>query len=576
MSINPRQWIVQTLYNDLNKIKVINGYNYDIQEVYKNYINPENIPIPAIWFELIAESKNNESESRRFFNSQLTILIGAYTSIPNNELRNVADCSEKMIADLMACINKVKLQSSTLDTFPSKIKWDIKSIEPYLNPELQGIVENRIFVNIEYLDSPDIISRLNNDLPNTPIISTPLNGATVTTLYPQFQWDSVSGALSYQIHISSDNSFNSIYINQNYLTDNSYTIPLDKVLTNSNTYYVRVRAYNNVGYSDWSSTVSFSASINTTPATPILISPTASLTSNSIVTDFNWYLANNATSYDILVSSATDFSVTSFSSNSVNSTSITANLSANGNYYWKVRGRNTGGVGSYSSSANFYRDADANDYRTNLLVNWVADSNVVASAGLVSRWTDTVSGLTATQTGASTLQPLINTGLTAINGHNAVLINTALQYMTFPATQFTNYTIFVVAKPAIHTSGDGNVLLGGSAGDIYTSLRLVNTGFGTGDGTLLRNAAFTGSTTSIIWNIYTFQSSKLYRNNVEPSYVYTQAPTAITLNVLGARNTSKTFPWFGEVAEIRIYNAVLDSTNVTKVNNYLNNKYRIY
>lgn len=257
MSINPRQWIVQTLYNDLNKIKVINGYNYDIQEVFKNYINPGNIPIPAIWFELIAESKNNESESRRFFNSQLTILIGAYTSIPNNELRNVADCSEKMIADLMACINKVKLQSSTLDTFPSKIKWDIKSIEPYLNPELQGIVENRIFVNIEYLDSPDIISRLNNDLPDTPTLASPSNGGEATTLYPQFDWNSVNGALSYQILISSDSSFNSVYINQNYLITNSYTVPLDNVLTNGSTYYWKVRAYNNNGYSNWSDTRSF-------------------------------------------------------------------------------------------------------------------------------------------------------------------------------------------------------------------------------------------------------------------------------------------------------------------------------
>src|SRR5207247_980040 len=51
-----------------------------------------------------------------------------------------------------------------------------------------------------------------------------------------------------------DINFSNIIINQSNLFTSSYTVPNDTPLTNSSTYYWRVRAYNSYGYSSWSLT----------------------------------------------------------------------------------------------------------------------------------------------------------------------------------------------------------------------------------------------------------------------------------------------------------------------------------
>lgn len=572
---NIRQALIENIESDLRKITTGNGYNNTVFDVKRMHIWEQQVSVfPTVWFEIQNEQKNTGiNEDETYFYNTINLLIGGYVKTSNDLSLTgvVVNEAENLLQDIYDCVEKRKPQSFTIDQISYIEPAHVKGIYPYITGK-NNVVGVVVEVEIQYLQSEDA-SNINVTKPIAPTLSSPSNGGTSTTLYTQFDWASVSDAVSYHIQVGTDAGYNSTIINQDYLIENSYTIPLDKVLTNGNTYYWKVRSFNQYGYSDWSSTYSFSVNASTTPVAPSLISPTGGLTSTLTATDFHWTVSDNSTSYDIIVSSASNFSVTSFSSSAINATTTTANLSANTTYWWKVRGRNSGGVGDYSSTGSFVRNADAQDYRTNLIVDWISDNGISASAGLVSSWVDTVSGLTMSQS-SNSLKPLHN--INQLNGHNVIQFLTNVPYMTFPATQFGTYTIFAVVNPSVHTSGDGNVLLGGTAGDIYTSLRLVNAGYGSGDATLLRNSVYSGSATATGWGIYTFQAQKVYKNNTEATYAYTQNPATITLNVLGARNISKTFPWYGQIAEIRIYNAVLDATSIGIVNNYLNNKYNIY
>lgn len=574
-----RQSIVQTLYNDFQKITTGNGYNNTIVNVWKKdrMINElASHDFPSISFVMGGETFTSLDEKNEILKATSEIIIQTYVAISNYDSDSSATLTDAInlsIQDVKSLIQKYKSNATIIDTIQGVISWNIKSVAPFAfidTKYMKGGAE--IIVQVEYIECADN-NAISSTLAQTPTLSAPANTGTSTTLYPQFNWSASADDLGYHIQIATDTAFGTPFIDQNYVLYSSFTPPVDKALTDATTYYWRVRAFNRNGYSSWTSAWSTNINASTTPATPSLISPTGSLTSTLTATDFHWTISDNSTSYDIIVSSASNFSVTSFSSSAINSTTTTANLSANTSYWWKVRGRNSGGVGDYSTTGMFVRNADAQDYRTNLIVDWIADSNISSSAGLVSSWVDTVSGLTMSQS-TNSLKPLHN--INQLNGHNVVQFLTNVPYMTFPATQFGTYTIFAVVNPSVHTSGDGNVLLGGTAGDIYTSLRLVSAGYGTGDSSLLRNANYTGSATATGWGIYTFQAQKLYKNNTEATYAYTQNPATITLNVLGARNTSKTFPWFGQIAEIRIYNAVLDATSIGIVNNYLNNKYAIY
>lgn len=257
MSISVREWLIQILANDFNKIKLANGYNYDVKNVYKNFVDVKSISdFPVIYFELVPDKADTKAfESRRFRNVNQQILIGAYVQYNENNPANINVVAEKIISDINNCIYGDDSNINTaLKTFPSKISWDITNTDPYLDPKRSGIVEIRLMLEVDYLNSADVLQLLNTDLPDTPTITIPSNGSSVTTLFPQIDWDEISGALSYHIHLSSSGN---ALIDQQFINSNSFTIPYDSTLTNGSSYDVKIRAYNNVGYSDWSPLVSF-------------------------------------------------------------------------------------------------------------------------------------------------------------------------------------------------------------------------------------------------------------------------------------------------------------------------------
>ncbi|WP_299712166.1 reprolysin-like metallopeptidase [uncultured Tenacibaculum sp.] len=85
-------------------------------------------------------------------------------------------------------------------------------------------------------------------------LTTPSNNTNNTSIVPDFTWESISQAESYDIQIATDNSFANIVINDNSNT-NSYSItsPLDGLTQ----YFWRVRGKNSCGTGNFTNTFSF-------------------------------------------------------------------------------------------------------------------------------------------------------------------------------------------------------------------------------------------------------------------------------------------------------------------------------
>jgi hypothetical protein len=100
---------------------------------------------------------------------------------------------------------------------------------------------------IDYSDSPFTVVEPQLD---APTLITPINGRIVTTVRPAFDWQSVEGATSYVLQVSTTIDFVDPLVNLYTTTsfhDNS-KLPRDVVL------YWRVRALGQINPSDWSLT----------------------------------------------------------------------------------------------------------------------------------------------------------------------------------------------------------------------------------------------------------------------------------------------------------------------------------
>jgi len=281
-----RQLILETIKNELTLITSDNGYYNTVLEnnIYRkvkqlNELNPE-IRTPIIVF-IIREPENNDFKHLQRDETGEAIVPGKANSQGNTSPELIKKLhiaiaglilsdvdpydkgllsieAEQFRKDLEDFFHRKKTISSTLNDIDGVQYSLIKSTQPILDDILHkgGIT---LDLYIEYFDNSD---ELNVTSPDTPTISTPSNGATVTTNQPNIVWNSISGAVSYHIQVASDNSFSTLIVNQYFINDNGYTINSIDALSNG-TYYVKVRAYSSVGYSDWSSTVTFIVNAST-------------------------------------------------------------------------------------------------------------------------------------------------------------------------------------------------------------------------------------------------------------------------------------------------------------------------
>ncbi|MHA1779109.1 MAG: Ig-like domain-containing protein, partial [Candidatus Heimdallarchaeaceae archaeon] len=197
----------------------------------------------------------------------------------------------------------------------------------------------RFTVNYQPLSGPELID---------PADGSFLNQSPVT-----FTWQSVSGAVSYEIQLDI-NSYFSHPFSDALVNDATYTFT--GALPNSVVYW-RVRAYDQYNIPGlWSTVYAFTFD-NVAPAKPSLISPTNDSDISSVPVEFQWSSVFGASKYELIIYNAETREI--IYQSEITTNSVTVSL-ADGYFGWKVRAIDSAGnTSEWSDTWYFELDATA-------------------------------------------------------------------------------------------------------------------------------------------------------------------------------------------------------------------------
>ncbi|TAK28394.1 MAG: hypothetical protein EPO21_22805 [Chloroflexota bacterium] len=187
--------------------------------------------------------------------------------------------------------------------------------------------------------------------PAAPTLIAPTTGSTTANLKPYFDWSDSDRATSYTIQLYTDAALTSLAI--------STTVSVSQYVPASDlaigiTYYWRVRAANETSLDGpWSSALSFTTPEFPPPAALTLLAPGYGEVVDTLTPTLRWEADAHADNYRLQLSTFSDFPSGSMAADVV-VTSIEYvrpswnKLVKDTVYYWRVRGNNAAGAGSWS------------------------------------------------------------------------------------------------------------------------------------------------------------------------------------------------------------------------------------
>ncbi len=190
--------------------------------------------------------------------------------------------------------------------------------------------------------------------PGIPNLLAPPNNSIDLTLTPFMEWESVTGATTYQIQISTSPTFGTLAVDVGGLTSVQYVVQ-SGFLTYGTQYFWRVRATGSGGTSNWSVVWNFTT-IPSIPVPPTLISPTNGATGIIIPVTLDWNDVPSAATYEVQVSLSPNFTSIVLDESGLTSSQYaipSGSLSGLTQYYWRVNATNAGGTSPWSVVWNF-------------------------------------------------------------------------------------------------------------------------------------------------------------------------------------------------------------------------------
>ncbi len=185
-------------------------------------------------------------------------------------------------------------------------------------------------------------------LPSIPTLASPTNNATGQPTALTLSWNSVSGALTYEVRVATAAGFGVATVSdQAGLTGVSATVA---GLAGSTTYYWQVNATNGAGTTAWSAAWSFT----TTIGSPALSSPANGATGQPVTLSLSWGSVSGAVSYGVQVSTDMSFGSTmSGQSGLTGLYDVVSGLTGGVTYYWEVDATGAAATGAWSGAWSF-------------------------------------------------------------------------------------------------------------------------------------------------------------------------------------------------------------------------------
>lgn len=187
-------------------------------------------------------------------------------------------------------------------------------------------------------------------VPETPVLVYPEDAQIDLPITNILLWSASERAESYELHVSTSNSFLDAIAAASDLPGTLFSL---SGLDNGTQYFWRVRAKNGAGLSNWSVVRSFST-IQAIPGLPALVDPSNGAAGISTAPTLSWSGAVFAATYDVQVARDNSFLDLVYETFDISGTQVqVTGLTNETAYFWRVRGRNSRGSGSFTSAFQF-------------------------------------------------------------------------------------------------------------------------------------------------------------------------------------------------------------------------------
>jgi hypothetical protein len=192
--------------------------------------------------------------------------------------------------------------------------------------------------------------------PAAPVLLSPSNELTGVSIEPVLTWRAIAGVTSYTLQIAEDAAFTVNLRTYTNLTSSSLALT---GLSNSKTYYWRVKGINDPAAGNYSQAFKFTTIAHTDV---VLSYPTGGVKLYTDKPGLTWYVpaGGSGWKYDLIYSTDINMATYTTISNLTESRYTLQGLLAGKTYYWKVRLKtSSGAVAGYSAKESFVSAGEA-------------------------------------------------------------------------------------------------------------------------------------------------------------------------------------------------------------------------